>query len=232
MIGGLLLWGALAWAGPAEDLARASNADLAEAERMDAFRALVGRAAQQQVFLEDLVLSPHADARQRWVAVRVLGQARLPGSLAVLERLLADPMPAVRAAAVAALADYGQGAAAITPLLEDPALMVRGAAADALGVLRDLATVPALAGALADPTGFYQGQSTWVRRHYVTALGDIGSRTAVDALVRALDDRDPGVVDEALVSLRKVMGYDYAEGRSREEHIQAWKRWWSAEQTR
>ena len=48
---------------------------------------------------------------------------------------------------------------------------------------------------------------------------------ALPALSRALGDDDSDVVDAALQALRTINGFDFAEGRSRDEHIQAWQRW-------
>jgi hypothetical protein len=48
-------------------------------------------------------------------------------------------------------------------------------------------------------------------------------------LGRALEDEDQGVVDATLIALRQIVGYDFAEGRSHEEHIQAWQRWLAAQ---
>ena len=73
----------------------------------------------------------------------------------------------------------------------DPALLVRAAAADALGKLRDPSTLADLERALQDPTNHYRGTSLWFRRHLVEAMGAIGTEAAAPYLARALEDADP-----------------------------------------
>lgn len=227
----LLLLVSLALAGTAEDLALAADAEQNEAARMQAFNKMVLDFSTARPALERVAQDPDADARQRWVAIRVMGQTRSRDALPALTALCADPMPAVRAAAAAALGDLGyvEAGQTLAGLLKDPAIMVRAEAATALGRLRDARSAPALERALSDRSNFYRGSSLWVRTLYVEALGQIGAWSSVPALVACLDDQDPAVVAAALVSLRGIVGYDFSEGRTREEHIEAWRRWASTQ---
>jgi HEAT repeat protein len=84
--------------------------------------------------------------------------------------------------------------------------------------------------ALEDPSNTYRGQSLWVRRHYVEALGQIGSKNALGGLIRALRDEDPAVRSAALEAVERIAGRSYAEGRSRPEQVEAWERWWANQQ--
>ncbi len=212
--------------GPA-DLTKAADASLSEDDRMAVFHAMVADYPRNRTWLEETAGDDAHNARERWVAIRVLGQTGHPHAKSPLVRLCADPMPAVRAAAAASLGDLGDSSVALqlSELLKDPAVIVRAAAADSLGMLKDPNTVGPLADALWNSDSYYRGQSVWARRHYVDALGEIGSKKAFPALVRGLEDADPNVVTSSLVALRKIVGYDFAEGRTQEEHIEAWRRW-------
>jgi HEAT repeat protein len=219
----------LAFAGISEDLATASNRELDEAERMRAFNSLVLDWKTYRHELEAIALDQDHDARERWVVVRAMGQAHDPSTAEVLLKLLDDPMPAMRAGAASALGDLGDKAhaEAIAPLLRDDAMFVRASAADALGQIRDERSAEWLESALSDTSNYYRGSSLWVRVHYVAALGAIGNDSSIPALVACFDDADPLVVGAALTSLKSIVGFDFAEGRSQEEHIEAWRRWYA-----
>jgi HEAT repeat protein len=224
----LLLLASLASAAVPADVVTASNEDLPEGERMAAFQRVVSNYPSYQADLWELAKAEEGDSRQRWIAIRVIGQVPSDESLDMLLQLCDDPQPAIRTAAVTALGDLGSptAAAKIATMLTDNATLVRMHAADALGQIKDPSTVGDLTRALDDPSNYYRGTSLWVRRHYVVAMGDIGSQAAMPALIKCLDDVDPDIVDAALVSLKQIVGYDFSEGRSREEHIEAWRRWY------
>lgn len=225
----LLLWcvTALALAGTNEDLVQAANPDLSDAERMQAFNKMVMDFSTARPALEIVARDDQADARQRWVAIRVMGQTGSKDALAPLLALCKDPMPAIRAAAAAALGDLGfyEASGTLMELIKDPAIMVRAEAASALGKLGDERSAVALERALSDRSNYYRGSSLWVRTRYVQALGQIGAWSSIPALIACLDDQDPAVVAAALISLKQIVGYDFSEGRSSEEHIEAWRRW-------
>ena len=213
------------------DIVRAANADLEESVRLAAFDDIVGDYDQNAEQIQSLAQDDEADPRQRWVAVRVLGRSGDSEIGEVLRGLCEDDRPTIRVAAISALGDtQGRNTARfISGYLDDPALVVRATAADTLALLRDPTTVGALEQAMLDRSNYYRGQSVWARKRYVLAMGAIGSRLAFPALGRALEDEDQAVVDATLIALRQIVGYDFAEGRSREEHIQAWQRWLAAQ---
>ncbi len=217
-------------AGAPEDLALAADASADEATRMAAFDRLVALGATDMGHVLAVAGSADADARQRWVAVRALGRIGGARAREALVGLLADDMPAMRAAAAQALGDLGDRTVTgrLTPLLDDPAILVRASAAEALGKLRDPSAVPALDRALASRDNYYRGSSLWVRRHFVAALGAIGDEAAVPALLRCLDDADEAVSAEAVRAFEKVAGFSYADGRDLDEQKAAWRRWAAA----
>lgn len=112
--------------------------------------------------------------------------------------------------------------------LEDPALLVRWAAADALGSMKQAAALPDLGRALADGSNNRHGDSLFIRRHFVEAIVDIGTDEAVPHLAKVLEDRDPEVATAALAGLEKVIGVSFKAGRTPAEEKEAWRRWASA----
>ena len=208
----------------------AANPDLPEEARMAAFEQAV-----QESPLDDLMVlarDPDADPRQRWVAIRVLGRHNGPAAVDTLLTLIDDDMSGIRAAAVSALGDtLGYSVAEkVAGKLEDPAVMVRAAAADALAAMGDSRTLPYLARALNDPTNHYRGSSLWVRRHYVDAVTSIGTKQSLPILASCLQDTDPDVVSAAISGLDKMNGFSFSDGRTRDEQAQAWLRWWNNQQ--
>lgn len=227
----LLLWVGLALAGAEEDLALAVRKDLDEPTRMAAFERLVDRGATDIGHVLAVSADVDADARARWVAIRVLGQVGGAQAREALLLRMADPMPAIRVAAASALGDLGDPLAvpALIEALGDEAVLVRGAAADALALLGDRRAVEPLSRALTARDGYHRGSSLWVRKHYVDALGRIGDRAALPALLAALDDPDPAVAEAAVRAMESVAGFSLSEGRSVAEEREAWRRWAGAE---
>ncbi len=222
----LLLWCALAHADPAADLRQASDSDLPEGARMEAFERLV-RTGTTDISLVSQVCAESEDTRERWVACRVLGQVGGARARDILVALLSDGEPAMRTAAAQALGDAGDPSVApqLLPLLQDPAVIVRSGAAEALGKLKAESAVEALSSALFASDSYHRGQSMWVRRHYVDALGSIGHNSAVPALLKAMDDADEQVAAATVPAFEGVAGFSYGEGRSTVEERQAWRRW-------
>lgn len=226
----LLLLLATAMGAIQDDLVVAANPELPEAARMEAFQRLVQRGSLELEGLRTVATQDASDARQRWVAVRVLGKVGGPRARDILLEVLGDEMPAMRSAAVSALGDLGDKNASddVAARLADPAIMVRAAAAEALGKLRDPSTVPALVAALEDRSNYHRGASLWVRSDYVEALGRIRDPAAVPALGKALDDADPDVAAAAVAALEGIAGFSMGQGRDVAAEREAWRRWIAA----
>jgi HEAT repeat protein len=213
------------WAGVPEDLATAADADLPTPMREAAWGRLVKSGETREIArLADL---PDTPKNQRWVAIRSLGPIQTDDARSRLLAYLEAGDASTRMAALGALGDRGDVALSgrVAAALSDRALLVRGAAAEALGKLRDPATLADLERALRDPTNSYRGTSLWVRRRFVEAMAAIGTDAAVPYLARALDDADPDVGHAAVAGLEKVAGFSYAEGRTPAEEREAWRRW-------
>ncbi len=220
-----LLWASWALAGVPEDVEFAADADKPLELRQDAFSRLHDESAVATLLkiAKDKDTSPP----RRWVAVRALGLNPSGEARSALIAFLASDNAPTRIAALAALGERKDRSTSghVAARLEDKALLVRQAAADALALLGDPATLPDLGRALADPSGTYRGTSMWVRRHYVEAMGAIGSNDAIPFLAKALVDPDADVVNAAVKGLEKVAGFSYAAGRTHAEEIEAWTRW-------
>ncbi len=229
----VLLLSLVTWAGPVQDLAQAADADLPEEARMEAFDRLVAAGATDIGVVSRVALDDEGDTRKRWVAVRALGKIQGDQARDLLLQLSENPEPAIRAAAVQAMGDLGdaRNSDILIAKLDDPAVIVRAGAAEALCKVGDRAAIEPLDRALRSRGNFYRGASLWVRRHYVATLGCIGGRETIPVLLRALDDSDTSVQASAVLAFREVAGFSYAEGRSPDEELAAWKRW-AADQIR
>jgi HEAT repeat protein len=214
-----------AWAGVPEDLEIAADTNLPTDLRQAAF----GRLAQADATdtLSKLAADKQTPRNQRWIAIRALGPIKDDASRVALLRFLADADAGARMAALGALGDRGDTSLSgyVAARLTDPALLVRAAAVDALGKLKDPATLSDLERALQDPTNHYRGASLWLRREVVEAMGSIGTDAAVPPLARALDDKDLDVASAAVDALEKIAGFSYAEGRTSDQEREAWRRW-------
>jgi HEAT repeat protein len=217
----------LTQASVSEDLERAADASVPQAERMEIFERLAAGASNNHGEIIQLATNEKISSNTRWVAVQVLGKSGLSKSVDSIESLVADKDSVIRVAAISALAEMNSVGSTelIAERLTDPAMIVRGAAADALGALKDIRSIDDLEKALSSQDNYYRGQSVWVRVRFTLALGQIGNNLGIPALERALNDKDPKVVEASLMALKQIVGYDFSDGRNREEHIQAWQRW-------
>jgi len=214
-------------AGIIEDLTEVAGEATPEADRMLRFDTIVATAGANVELLKSVAVDTEQEQRVRWVAIRVMGQSQDLHFVETIEQLCDDESPVIRIAALSGLADLTPTTATNWVALEllDPAIVGGGAAADTLAVLRDIRAIDELETALNDRSNWYRGQSLWVRPRIVLALGSTGNPMALPALSRALSDDDSDVVDAALQALRSTNGFDFAEGRSRDEHTRAWQRW-------
>ena len=221
----------VAHAGAMEEILITSDQERTETERRAAFDRLVQIGFTDLSILSQVSLDEEGGTRQRWVAIRAMGQVGGIGVEQNLISLMDDPEPAIRTAAVSALGDVGSSthSARVASGLQDPAIIVRAAAAEALGKLRDPSTINALGDALVDPDYYHRGTSLWVRRHYVVALGEIGNINALPTLLIAMDDDDPEVARATISAFERIANFTFSDGRDTDEERTAWKRWASAQ---
>ena len=119
--------------------------------------------------------------------------------IAILENM--DEMKSVRAAAAVALGALKdeRASASLLTALSDENAEVRLKAATALGNLKDAKAVVQLSEIVENPL-----EPDTVRDAAVAALGNIGSKTAEDVLIRALDIRVGDISKNAIVALGKL----------------------------
>ncbi len=142
----------------------------------------------------------------RLAALRALRAAAPPldgaaGLSAILERLARSPKPAIRSAVLACLEDGDRAPLnAVRELTSDTDPDLRGRAAVLLARLVGPEAVETLLPLLEDP-------APQVRSLVARAIGDVGDRTAIEALVRATWTAPPSV-REALTSAIAGRGFD------------------------
>ena len=198
---GLLLIMGLALGGATEDLVLAANQRASEAERMAAFERLVVLGNTDMALVSSVSVDDDADTRQRWVAIRT--------------------------AAATAMGDFGHKdfVEPLNTALSDAAVLVRAAAAKSVGQIGDARSVKPLSDAVNHRRSYFRGRSLWVRRHYVEALGALGSKDAFPVLLRTIDDPDKEVAKAVIDALEQVAGFDFEKGRTAEQEKEAWRRY-------
>jgi len=143
---------------------------------------------------------------------RVHGLATGGGLAAALNQPQADGQPAWHGL----LADLGSSQAGI-----------RLEAIYALGETGDQAVVPYIIPMLKDVDLF-------VRMATARMLEDLNARTAVPALIDALEDTETAVMESSMLALRKITGRSFnfepsAPLADRARRVKAWRDWWKKE---
>ena len=147
-------------------------------------------------------LSQDKSLMVRKSAAYALGKLKSQESSSALRAALHDKDPEVRSAVVVALGEYGDPAdiEALTSALSDTASFVQEQAARALGRFgrSSASAVPTLIRLLSGngPHG--------VRLHAAIALGQIGERSALPALMAASRDRDPYLSKAAMEAVKLI----------------------------
>jgi HEAT repeat protein len=124
-----------------------------------------------------------------------------------------EPDPIVRKAVISAIAEFQTPMAqqVLEAGLADEDKAVRVACCQALGRRADSASVEKLSGALRGDNDID------VRLAAAEALGKIKTPQAIQALVPALDDRDPALQYVGVESMKEITGQDYGPD------VQAWR---------
>jgi HEAT repeat protein len=217
---------ASAMADAPDDLKLAASKDVSDAVRMEAFDRLVELGTTDMAHVTAVAQSEADDTRLRWVAIRSLGQIKGDRARNLLIGLSEDPQPAIRTAACGAMGDFGHEdfVPYLIRLVQDPAVIVRATATQALSQVGDERAIEALSAALQDKKNTFRGRSIWVRRYFVDALGEIGSKKGYPALLRVIDDGDETVSAAVIPALEAIAGFSYKEGRSEVQEREAWRR--------
>ncbi len=164
------------------------------------------------------VMHPDADIRRE--TVQAIGEAPpSPDAMTVLvDRLLKDPDPLVRAQAARSLGRhrYPEGVAYLLEALKDTHAVVRWDACDALGHVGDpVAVEPIMALLVTD-------DNVDVKRAAAGSLTLFKDERSIPALIAALGDLEPGVAKSAANALVLITGQGFGLDR------EAWQAWWNS----
>lgn len=144
----------------------------------------------------------HPDEAVRLQAAQAIGRLGDTSILPALLKVAQDASPEVRVAAVVALGYFPQAVKPLCDLLrDDPKMVVRRAAARALGGLRDPSSLPALLEALED--GFWWYEREREVEDLLQAIAVFGP-LAVEPLIQALNSRERAVRRLAAILLGRI----------------------------
>ena len=160
------------------------------------------------------LLLHHDSAAVRTRALKALGDVRSDIAqqwVPAIERLLADPGPEVRVAAVRALASIrnADAAALVRPLLDDPDPRMVATAGIVLASSDRPEDVAAGEAALARLAADTRATSAQVRQDVAVAIRHVGNRRCEHLLIPLLYDPNPEVALEAMRSVRALGVHDF-----------------------
>ncbi|MBI3965713.1 MAG: HEAT repeat domain-containing protein [Chloroflexi bacterium] len=158
------------------------------------------------------------DVEKREAAIRDLAKLKDPRALDLIIGALHDPDIAVREAAARALGEHGdaKAATALVAALESRNTYMRKSAMESLVKIGPPAIEP-LMGTLGD-------EFALARAEACEALGRIGDKRAIDALVKELMDPDSTVEKEAALAL-EALHWEPHDDEHRAELLVALQRW-------
>lgn len=147
--------------------------------------------------IEDALIHPNWTIRLE--ALETLLKNQNANIMEILLDMLADPIIDIRQIAIAELVTYGEAAfAELDEILNTNNLSARESAIQTLVGMHSPTSSPLLAKAL------LHDESAWVRTPAAQGLGEIGDDEACGALIRALDDTHPDVLDAIRQALQKI----------------------------
>ncbi len=161
----------------------------------------------------------------RWRAVTSAGRIYGPGAQHFLAQSMRRPEWFLRNAALVVV-PYAHRKWAIRwscRLLNDPSLVVRTAAVEALRKLHAKGARPELWQKLYAKQNFRHGYSLWIRQNIVKALSTMATPKDEGRFVRILSDRDRALRPLAIAALQKLAYLNYKTPAQ-------WDSWWSKHQ--
>lgn len=163
---------------------------------------------------------------KRWLAAVLIGRIGGEPAQEKLVKGLKSDVFLMRMAAIKGIEVMGDTTQApqLYPLLNDPAMVVRAAVADALGNMRTREALPHLIRELNQSRNFYRGRSLWVRNHIIDAIGKIGGEQSIAPLIACLKETDTTIVDSALKALNPLIGERFVPDAKAEQR--QWLSWW------
>jgi HEAT repeat protein len=179
--------------------------------------------------LSQYLLNDKRDSDKRWFAAILMG--RLGGAEALDHLIvgLGHEEFFVRLAAIKGL-ELMKNPVSINALhrrLFDSAMVVRAAAADAVGRFSDRQSLEHLERGLFHKDNYIKGRSLWARKNFVYAIGSIGGQKSLPALLRCLNDKDKSIQKAALNSLNPALEQNRAVADSDVHALsESWRNWW------
>lgn len=182
--------------------------------------------------LRRVVFEKRMSLQMRWRALTAAARLDFNGSRNMLEKAMNSSDWFLRNAALVALVrgDRGMALDWSIKLLEDPALVVRTAAAHNLKELRDRRARQPLIAAFQSELNFKGGQSLWIRHHIARALAEMSLPGEEAFLIRMLEDKDERVHAWAVQGLERLTGKHMTASRDVNENRRLWVSWWSQQQ--
>jgi HEAT repeat protein len=107
-------------------------------------------------------------------------------------------------------------------MLEDRSLVVRTVVVDALGDMKDPASLTPLTEEMKNKRNFIGEQSLWIRKHLVDAIAKTGQKKSIPVLITYLDDPDTEVAERAKKNLSSYVKMDGKSDWSKRN----WIDWW------
>jgi HEAT repeat protein len=164
---------------------------------------------------------------KRYFAAMAIAKMQPPVAKRTFTEGLQDKSSMIRIASLRGLAMLKDPATlpSVHKALADKALIVQVAAADVLKTMGNKESIPYLAEELHKPSSFRKGESLWIRRHIVIALGNIGADEGIPTLMQVLNEDDINLQEEAIQSLEKIT-QQKLDGPSTIQKKEQWLAWW------
>ncbi len=155
--------------------------------------------------LEKTAFDASQDLETRWRAVTALGRSHSEKAQPVLEKAMQSASWFMRNAAliVVPYGDRTWGRKWAEKLLDDPALVVRTAAVQAIKKMHSVESRQVLWKHLNSRKNFHNGQPLWVRRHIIETLEQFSVGEDQEAFRDASTDEDPAVRQVAVRAMKK-----------------------------
>jgi hypothetical protein len=187
--------------------------------------------------LESYLHNEKGEINKRWIAAMTM--ARVGGDTVSDKfiKALESPNFMVRMAAIKGIEVIGTQKPNVSKLLpylnkslNDPAMVVRTAAVDALGKIGERQSLSLLIRELNNQRNFYRGKSLWVREHLIDSIARIGGNESVPALVSCLREDESLIVQKVLQALNPMMDPAAASNLGKEFNTtkNSWLAWQQA----
>lgn len=183
--------------------------------------------------LEQIAFDSTQPMQIRWASLMTFTKIGGKQTVPVLKKAGQDHEWFMRNAALIALNEVAPNDAAdlARKLLTDKAMVVRSAAAETLGNLKDYSAVNLLWDELWRKRNFRQEQSLWVRKNIVKSLAALSQRGDEVRWMQVLVDNDRTLYPYAIESLERIVGLQLGK-KTDSVAIKKdfWEKWWEKKQ--